>query len=94
MGYTDLENLNLKHSFPAVDLGTKSADCAIQVTVMSSSTKIVETQEKFFEHGIMKRYSKLIFVIFGESSISGPDRERPQTAYSGRLVRNRGAIPA
>lgn len=69
-GYTDLENLNLKHSYPAVDLGTKSGDCAIQVTVTSSSTKIVETQEKFFEHGIMNRYSKLIFVILGEKQAS------------------------
>lgn len=69
-GYTDLENLNLKHSFPAVDLGTKNGDCAIQVTVTSSSTKIVETQEKFLEHGIMRRYSKLIFVILGEKQAS------------------------
>ena len=69
-GYTDLENLNLKHNYPAVDLGTVSGDCAIQVTVTSSSTKIVETQEKFFEHGIMQRYSKLIFVILGEKQAS------------------------
>lgn len=69
-GYTDLENLNLKHNFPAVDLGTKSGDCAIQVTVTSSSTKIVETQEKFFKHGIMNTYAKLIFVILGEKKAS------------------------
>ncbi|AYD65845.1 hypothetical protein DVB37_19420 [Achromobacter sp. B7] len=80
-GYTDLENLNLKHNFPAVDLGTKSGDCAIQVTVTSSSTKIVETQEKFFEHGIMNTYAKLIFVILGEK----------QASYdSQRIVRSQG----
>lgn len=69
-GYTDLKNLNLKHNYPAVDLGTESGDCAIQVTVTSSSSKIVETQEKFFKHGIMKKYSKLIFVILGEKQAS------------------------
>lgn len=82
-GYTDLENLNLKHNFPAVDLGTKSGDCAIQVTVTSSSSKIVETQEKFFEHGIMNAYAKLIFVILGEK----------QASYdSQRIVRSQGAF--
>ncbi|MDX3935786.1 SMEK domain-containing protein [Stenotrophomonas sp.] len=80
-GYTDLENLNLKHNFPAVDLGTKSGDCAIQVTVTSSSTKIVETQEKFLEHGIMNTYARLIFVILGEK----------QASYdSQRIVRSQG----
>lgn len=80
-GYTDLENLNLKHNFPAVDLGTKSGDCAIQVTVTSNSTKIVETQEKFFQHGIMNTYAKLIFVILGEK----------QASYdSQRIVRSQG----
>lgn len=87
MGYTDLENLNLKHNFPAVDLGTKSGDCAIQVTVTSSSTKIVETQEKFFEHGIMNTYAKLIFVILG--------RNRPATTASGSFdpKANSNSIP-
>ena len=80
-GYNDLENLNLEHNYPAVDLGTKSGDCAIQVTVTSNTTKIVETQEKFIEHDIMNRYSKLIFVILGEK----------QARYeSQRIVRARG----
>ncbi|TIL14104.1 SMEK domain-containing protein [Stenotrophomonas maltophilia] len=82
-GYTDLENLNLRHNSPAVDLGTKSGNCAIQVTVTSSSTKIAETQEKFFEHGLMNTYARLIFVILGEK----------QASYdSQRIVRSQGAF--
>lgn len=82
-GYSDLENLNLKHSYPAVDLGTKNGDCAIQVTVTSSSTKIVETQQTFFKHQLMKNYSKLIFVILGEK----------QASYdSQRIVRSQGSF--
>jgi len=64
-GYKDLVNLNLETSFPAVDLGSSSAACAIQVTISASATKIVETQQKFFEHGLDRTYSKLKFIILG-----------------------------
>lgn len=62
-GYKDLVNLNLQKSFPAVDLGSLAEACAIQVTISGDSRKIVETQRKFFEHGLDDTYSKLKFIV-------------------------------
>lgn len=80
-GYKDLENLNLGGSYPAIDLGSKAAGCAIQVTLMASSTKVVETQQKFFEHGLDKVYAKLKFICLRDK----------QAAYeSQQIVLERG----
>lgn len=58
-GYNDLINLNLVKNYPAIDLGSIASGCAIQVTLMASSTKVVETQQKFFDHGTDKKYKSL-----------------------------------
>ncbi len=82
-GYSDLVNLNLETSFPAVDLGSSAEACAIQVTISGSTAKIVETQEKFFAHGLDGTYSRLNFIILGEK----------QASYdSQQIVRSRGAF--
>lgn len=82
-GYRDLVNLNLETSFPAVDLGSPAAACAIQVTISGSTTTIVETQEKFFAHGLDGVYFRLTFIILGE---------KQATYDSQRIVRSRGAF--
>jgi hypothetical protein len=82
-GYKDLVNLNLETSFPAVDLGSSAAACAIQVTITASTTKIVETQQKFFEHQLDGTYSKLKFIILGD---------KQSTYESQRIVRAQGTF--
>jgi hypothetical protein len=82
-GYKDLVNLNLETSFPAVDLGSSVAACAIQVTITASTTKIVETQQKFFEHSLDSTYSRLKFIILGD---------KQATYESQRIVRAHGAF--
>jgi hypothetical protein len=82
-GYGDLVSLHLETSFPAVDLGSQAAACAIQVTLSGSTTTIVETQEKFFAHGLDGIYSRLTFIILGE---------KQATYDSERIVRSRGAF--
>lgn len=80
-GYKDLTNLNLRKNYPAIDLGSKEARCAIQVTITASSTKIVETQRKFFEHNLNEDYSRLIFIILGVK----------QAAYENKdIIREKG----
>ena len=82
-GYKDLVNLNLNTSFHAIDLGSLEAACAIQVTITGSTTKIVETQQKFLEHGLDRTYSKLKFIILGD---------KQATYESQRIVRKRGTF--
>lgn len=68
-GYNDLINLNLVKNYPAIDLGSIASGCAIQVTLMASSTKVVETQQKFFDHGLDNKYKKLKFICLREKQI-------------------------
>lgn len=82
-GYKDLVNLNLQKNYPAIDLGSVEAACAFQVTITASSTKIVDTQEKFFKYGLDSTYSKLKFILLGEK----------QGSYeSQQIIRERGAF--
>lgn len=82
-GYNDLVNLNIQKNYPAIDLGSTVAKCAIQVTITASSTKIVETQQKFFKHGLNNTYSRLIFIILGEK----------QGSYNSlQIIRERGSF--
>lgn len=82
-GYKDLVNLNLKMNYPAIDLGSAEAACAIQVTITASSAKIAETLEKFFEHGLDSTYSKLKIIILGD---------KQGTYKSKRIIREKGAF--
>lgn len=82
-GYNDLVNLNQQKNYPAIDLGLIEAKCAIQVTITASSAKIVDTQGKFFKHGLDNTYSRLIFIILGEK----------QGSYeSSQIIRERGSF--
>ncbi|MCY0853394.1 SMEK domain-containing protein [Cupriavidus sp. D39] len=81
--YKDLVNLNLETNFPAVDLGSAAAGCAIQVTITSSTTKIVETQRKFFEHRLDCTYSRLKFIIL---------TDKQKTYESQQIIRAHGAF--
>lgn len=82
-GYKDLTNLNIDGNHPAIDLGSETAGCAIQVTLMASSTKVVETQRKFFEHGLDKTYTRLKFICL---------RGRQSEYASQQIVRERGSF--
>ncbi|MCY0852452.1 SMEK domain-containing protein [Cupriavidus sp. D39] len=81
--YKDLVNLNLKTSFPAIDLGSAAAGCAIQVTTTSSTTKILETQRKFFKHRLDRTFSKLKFIVL---------TDKQKTYESKQIVRAKGAF--
>ena len=81
--YKDLVNLNLETSFPAVDLGSLPAGCAIQVTLSVSTTKVVETQRKFFEHGLDRTYSALKFIAL---------RDKQKTYDNQQITRSRGTF--
>jgi hypothetical protein len=82
-GYKDLKNLNLGGNYPAIDLGSATAGCAIQVTLMATSTKVVETQQKFFEYGLDKEYTKLKFICL---------REKQAEYESQKIVLERGGF--
>lgn len=82
-GYSDLVNLNLETNFPAIDLGSLKAACAIQVTITGDSAKIVETQRKFLEYGLDGTYSKLKFIILGD---------KQGTYESQQIVRAKGTF--
>lgn len=69
-GYTDLVSLNINKSFPAIDLGSEAASCAVQVTLNVDSPKIFETQQKFFAHGLHKKYSRLMFIALKRKQAS------------------------
>ena len=80
-GYEDLVNLNLGMNFPAVDLGSVQGKCAIQVTITASSDKIIDTQRKFFHHGLDGKYSQMKFIILGG---------KKKTYKSTQFIRERG----
>jgi hypothetical protein len=81
--YKGLVNLNLETNFPAVDLGSLTGGCAIQVTLSASTTKVVETQQKFFEHGLERTYSTLKFIAL---------RDKQKTYDNQQIVRSKGAF--
>ncbi len=77
-GYTDLINLNLDKSFPAIDLASAAASCAVQVTLSADSKKIAETQRKFFGKGLHKTYARLKFITL---------KKKPTSYRSEKIVR-------
>jgi hypothetical protein len=81
--FKDLVNLNLGTNFPAVDLGSLPAGCAIQVTLSVSTTKVVETQKKFFEHGLDRTYSALKFIAL---------RDKQKNYDNQQITRSRGTF--
>ncbi|RQG99267.1 SMEK domain-containing protein [Paraburkholderia dinghuensis] len=81
--YKDLVNLNLESNFTAIDLGSLTAGCAIQVTLSASTTKVVETLNKFFEHGLDGTYSALKFIAL---------RDKQKTYVNQQITRSRGTF--
>jgi len=81
--YKDLVNLNVEANFTAIDLGSLTAGCAIQVTLSASTTKVVETQKKFFEHGLDGTYSALKFIAL---------RDKQKTYDNQQITRSRGTF--
>jgi hypothetical protein len=62
----DLDKLNEKTNYAAIDLGDKSARIAIQITTDSSSTKIKDTLKKFKDAKLFNDYDRLIVLIIGK----------------------------
>lgn len=63
---TDLDKLNDKTNYAAIDLGDASNRIAIQVTADNSSTKIKDTLSKFKEAKLFDEYDRLIVLIIGK----------------------------
>lgn len=51
-----------ERNFPAIDLHDFGKRIAVQVTIQCDATKIVKTQNMFVEHGLDKKYDRLLFV--------------------------------
>jgi hypothetical protein len=62
----DLDKLNDKTNYYAIDLGDKTAKVAFQITTDSSSTKIKDTIEKFNTYKLYDEYDRLIIFIIGK----------------------------
>jgi hypothetical protein len=62
---THLTNLNQSHrpNFPAIDLHDAEKGIAVQVTGKKETSKVYDTLEKFFRHGLHKQYHSL-YILF------------------------------
>lgn len=69
-----LENLNVTEyvNYPSIDLGDKDSREAFQVTSRVTTKKIESTLDKFFEHGLHSRYSRLRFLGLYKTQNSYP----------------------
>jgi hypothetical protein len=66
--YPDLRNLNTSEraNFPGIDLADDTERVAFQITATPDSEKVKETLRKFVQHGLYKRYDRLIVYIIIE----------------------------
>lgn len=62
----DLDKLNDKTNYSAIDLGDTHNRIAVQVTADNSSTKIKDTLEKFRDAKLFNDYDRLIVLIIGK----------------------------
>lgn len=62
----DLDKLNDKTNYYAIDLGDKTAKVAFQITTDNSSTKIKDTIEKFNTYELYDEYDRLVVFIIGK----------------------------
>jgi len=61
-GLVDL-NTSVGENFPGVDLGDSDKRVAIQVTSDSSGSKVKETLETFFRHGLDAKFDRVILYV-------------------------------
>lgn len=81
----DLRNLNeLRHNFPSVDLGSKTAKMSFQITTDASNEKVVDTLDKFRKHGLEKDFDRVVIVSL---------TERQSTYGAKSLAAARSALP-
>ncbi len=79
----DLCNQNrIQMNFPAVDLGCKTSRTSIQITSDSSSSKVVETLEKFESHGLGSDFDSLYVYVITERQKSYTSQKLTEAAKS------------
>lgn len=79
----DLCNQNrIQMNFPAVDLGCKTSRTSIQITSDSSSSKVVETLEKFQSHGLGSDFDSLYVYVITERQGSYTSQKLTEAANS------------
>ena len=79
----DLCNQNrIKMNFPAVDLGCKTSRTSIQITSDSSSSKILETLEKFEHHGLDSDFDSLYVYVITERQKSYTSQKLTESVKS------------
>ena len=63
-----LQNMNwVRDNFPAIDLGDDDKRLAVQVTSTKTPDKVKNTLKRFFDHGLNKKYDRLIVLIAGQA---------------------------
>jgi len=66
----DLINLNrIEYNYPAVDLGCTQSNMCFQITSQSGSEKVINTLQKYKEHGLDKEFDRIIIYIITEKQI-------------------------
>lgn len=79
----DLCNQNRIHmNFPAIDLGCKTSRISIQITSDSSSSKVLETLEKFDSHGLGSDFDRLYVYVITERQNSYTSRKLTEAVSS------------
>ncbi|MBU1054443.1 MAG: SMEK domain-containing protein [Proteobacteria bacterium] len=79
----DLCNQNrIQMNFPAIDLGCKTSRTSIQITSDSSSSKVVETLEKFESHGLGNDFDSLYVYVITERQKSYTSQKLTEAANS------------
>ncbi len=62
---TNLQNLNLKHNYPAIDLGDNYAGICFQITSDNSAQKIKHTIELFEKYMMYEKFFDLNILVLG-----------------------------
>ena len=61
-----LQNMNwVQDNFPAIDLGDDDKRLAVQITSTKTPDKVRNTLKRYFDHGLNKKYNRLIVLITG-----------------------------
>lgn len=76
LGLRNLENLNVEEgpNYPAIDLGDRKAEVAIQVTSTSDIGKIKTSLQKYVKYELYKQFKRIRFYIITEKQSSYSDK--------------------